>query len=553
MRSRQLTLLYSVIGLITVISGWLYVNKFLYKSKAAGSANGVTIEYTQPTGSAAVNTNLQTTLTVTPNTATEQISAAELTLKSSGVLQFVDIVPAPTFTNFDELKKTVSATSINIAYINKDLAVRPSFLITYKGTAAGTGSITVDTAASQVVGSVSTIAFLLDNIVAPNITFGTATAQDSDVAVTFNPATQTFPENSEQTVTVNIAPSNSTYQISAFNLIFTASGSVEFANVSMPTGYDAASQLIREVTPQRIRIAHASQSTKASTSVTITLNAKTAGTGTIAFDSANSQIVGTLPASEFTIAAVTNGTYTVGAGGGGGGTTITPPTATPVTGGGGGVTVSPTTGTGGGSVTTAPTSSVPGNKDVKVKIRCRFQGRHHGRGHRRRRFIRVTFEGTSRMDRVVEVKENDNGDWTGEFSTLARPGNDNAVYVKGQQHLRRKFCTSGAQMRQEETCAQGMIEIKEGENVIDMTGTLLLAGDVVPQDGVVDAYDLSVVRRLLGKKDENSLTIADLNDDGIVDSQDMSMVVQSLRYKFDDDAAFRVGVGTQQGTLIDQF
>ena len=68
----------------------------------------------------------------------------------------------------------------------------------------------------------------------------------------------------------------------------------------------------------------------------------------------------------------------------------------------------------------------------------------------------------------------------------------------------------------------------------DFTGIYLLVGDLPEQDGIVNSYDISLVRNLIGKTDVASLRQADLNLDGAVNAQDYSLVIAALSVRQDE-------------------
>jgi hypothetical protein len=565
--------LYVIVALLTLIVGWQYINTYLYKSRAAGSANGVSIQFAPATSAqpAPLNTDQTTVVTVSPNVATYQISAVDLTFQASGNLQFVSIAPTADFTTYDQLVQTVTATSIRVAYTNKDLTKSPKFLITYRAAAQGAGGITLDTTKTQVVGTVDTIAFVLDNIGTASFNFGTGTqpGADTDVIMTFTPQTGSFPAGSAiQTATINITPRNPSYSISAIDLNLTATSPIQFVDAGVPAGFNASEQLIKTVNPQTLRIAYASLQAKQTTSIVVQFTGAAAGTGSIQI-AAGTQIVGTLPSSAFTMTSIPSGSYTFT---GVGQPTATPvpgqPTATPIPGQPTATTApgqpTATTAPGQPTVTPVPTlgpSPTPNpkpNVNIKIKITIRFQGIGHGKHHKKSIIIHVIVNGTTSIDKIIEVIENSDGTYTGIIDALAKEGLDNQVYIKGFHHLQRKFCKNNQKddddggSKNHKACDTGTISLSAGSNALNFEQSTLITGDTSPQDGVVDSFDLAQVRKCIGHSDDQCVGTTDLNNDGIVDSQDMSLVVQALNVKYDD--GFNGGAkGTQQGSIGDQF
>lgn len=133
-----------------------------------------------------------------------------------------------------------------------------------------------------------------------------------------------------------------------------------------------------------------------------------------------------------------------------------------------------------------------------------------------------------------------NAVWSGSIEGFNLPACSNGfynVYVKGPYHVQKKICdlvpteTAGGTYR----CSDGKITLNSGANSLDFSGILQLSGDLPPQNGTVDAYDISLVRNCIGKTDETCLNNADVNRDGKVDTQDYSLIIASLSVKSDEE------------------
>ena len=133
-----------------------------------------------------------------------------------------------------------------------------------------------------------------------------------------------------------------------------------------------------------------------------------------------------------------------------------------------------------------------------------------------------------------------NAVWSGSIEGFNLPACDSGfytVYVKGPMHIQKKVCdlvpteTSGGTYR----CSEGKITLNSGANSLDFSGILQLAGDLPPQNGTVDAYDISFVRNCLGKSTEECLNGADVNHDGKVDTQDYSLIIAALSIRNDEE------------------
>src|SRR3989344_3077184 len=127
-----------------------------------------------------------------------------------------------------------------------------------------------------------------------------------------------------------------------------------------------------------------------------------------------------------------------------------------------------------------------------------------------------------------------NGIWTGQVTFNNLPESDDyAVYIKGPKHLQKRICESATSevFPGNYSCTGGLITLQAGSNSLDFSGVVQLAGDLPSQDGLVNSYDISLVRNNLGNTDPSVLSMADLNFDGIVDSQDYSLVIASVAFR----------------------
>jgi hypothetical protein len=141
--------------------------------------------------------------------------------------------------------------------------------------------------------------------------------------------------------------------------------------------------------------------------------------------------------------------------------------------------------------------------------------------------------------KTVEFTAQDNGTWTGELNLPSMSSSYyTALFIKGPKHLRKKVCdnkpteTAGGTYKCDRN---GYLKITGGDNDLDFTGILMLAGDIPVQDGLISALDLAYIRQNLGNKSEDSRQRGDLNLDGIVDTQDFSMILQTLAFKYDEE------------------
>ena len=129
-----------------------------------------------------------------------------------------------------------------------------------------------------------------------------------------------------------------------------------------------------------------------------------------------------------------------------------------------------------------------------------------------------------------------NGVWSGVVDFAVNPNHKYALLVKGSHHIQKRVCVKAPTETDGGTykCAKGVLSLDKGDNDLDLSGIILLAGDLPVQDGTVDAYDISLVRNNIGKTDEASLAQSDINRDGKCDTQDYSLVIAALSVKSDE-------------------
>ncbi|KKP67103.1 MAG: hypothetical protein UR68_C0040G0015 [Candidatus Roizmanbacteria bacterium GW2011_GWA2_35_19] len=198
---------------------------------------------------------------------------------------------------------------------------------------------------------------------------------------------------------------------------------------------------------------------------------------------------------------------------------------------GGGPTMTP----GGPTVTGGQTGA------AKLKLKLKFQGiagKPADAFNKLSVKVKLLNEAT---EAVTDYKSADfvadaAGIWTGEVSFNVNPSSRYVVYAKGQFHIQKKICdekpveTAAGTYR----CDKGKITLNTGNNNLDFSGIILLAGDLPIQDGSVTAYDTSLVRNNLGKTDADAVSKADVNRDGKVDTQDYSLIIAALSVRNDE-------------------
>lgn len=140
---------------------------------------------------------------------------------------------------------------------------------------------------------------------------------------------------------------------------------------------------------------------------------------------------------------------------------------------------------------------------------------------------------------VADFVAHESGVWSGSVKIpplTAYGGKGFKLFVKGPKHIQKRICIDTPQESFPGTyhCENGQIELQPGTNDLDFSGIYLLVGDLPQQDGVVNSYDVSLVRNNIGSKEPAILALADLNLDGIVDTQDYSLVIAALSVRSDE-------------------
>lgn len=192
-----------------------------------------------------------------------------------------------------------------------------------------------------------------------------------------------------------------------------------------------------------------------------------------------------------------------------------------------------------GSQPSVTQGATTGNTKIAAKIR--FQG--------------VTTTPVVNKARVSITAVNNENKYTGEGDFIAdekgfwngsvlvnipanAPTTGWTLLVKGPFHVQKKIC----ELKPKESspgsyrCGVGKITLSvAGTNMVDMSEVVSLVGDLPAQDGIINSYDVSLIRNNLNTSLPKILGIADVNFDGKVDSQDWSLVLAALSVKQDEE------------------
>ena len=176
--------------------------------------------------------------------------------------------------------------------------------------------------------------------------------------------------------------------------------------------------------------------------------------------------------------------------------------------------------------------------NVNLKMKLKFQGINKLPAAGQNSMVvkaKIYKEGvTTTTDGTGTFTADANGIWSGSVPVNLAAAGKYRILIKGPQHIQKKICDN----RPSETssgiyrCSDGNITLIAGDNSLDLSGIVLLSGDL-DQNGIVDSIDFGLVKNSLGKTDENTLR-ADLNRDGVIDTQDYSLILAALSVQTDE-------------------
>lgn len=104
-----------------------------------------------------------------------------------------------------------------------------------------------------------------------------------------------------------------------------------------------------------------------------------------------------------------------------------------------------------------------------------------------------------------------------------------ALFVKPEKYTGRIFCNEQLSGK---VCTKPQFKFLTDGNSFNLSSYLLYAGDIPPANGKVDAADISLILRELGKAGKGT---TDVNNDGITDIIDYSLAIYSLAHEAADD------------------
>ncbi len=193
------------------------------------------------------------------------------------------------------------------------------------------------------------------------------------------------------------------------------------------------------------------------------------------------------------------------------------------------------------------TTTIPPAAGTSLNLKLKFQGITKKPANSSALTVKVTIAADGSSQTATSngtFTPDNNGVYSGNVSFSSIPSASKYyLLIKGPKHIQKKVCVATPTELTAGTyhCGAGAITLTPDNNSIDASGITLLSGDLPPQDGVVDSYDISLVRNNLGSQDPKVLSSADINLDEIVDSQDFSLIISSLNIKYDEEGSGTTG------------
>jgi hypothetical protein len=105
-----------------------------------------------------------------------------------------------------------------------------------------------------------------------------------------------------------------------------------------------------------------------------------------------------------------------------------------------------------------------------------------------------------------------------------------AIYIKPNKYTGRIFCSKDSTGT---SCLSPEFYFSQSGSLIDLTAHLFLSGDIPPANGKVDAADMSLIMKQLGKTGSDAPT--DINNDGITNVTDYSLALYALSHNGADE------------------
>ena len=190
--------------------------------------------------------------------------------------------------------------------------------------------------------------------------------------------------------------------------------------------------------------------------------------------------------------------------------------------------------------TAEPTvSSSPTSTEVSVRLRVKLQGVFGAPRRLTTVSVKLALKDEQSgfiAEKLILISAKSDGTWEGTQS-VDIPKGQYVALVKGPMHIQKKICHASPSepIAGNYRCSGSKITIADGENLLDFTGVVLLVGDLPDQDGVVNSYDISLVRNNIGATASQVTQYCDVNYDGVCNSQDYSILIAALKVRVDEE------------------
>lgn len=333
-------------------------------------------------------------------------------------------------------------------------------------------------------------------------------ADQEKINITMNPKTGTVDTKPKQ-ITILIQPEHDGKKISGIDLTFNATGVLKIIDISKPSSFPQGdsnifSQIGSNITDQTAHISYViAQGDKLlpqTIKLQVTVAATTSGVGELLIDQNSMQIVGRVPGYVYGVGTIDQSKFT------------TPPSS----------------------------DSVPTSQTESLTLKVRLQGVKNVAPASKQISIEVVFINQQTHNQYiynVPVSYDGSAYWRGNIPITVPPGDSYIALVKAPLHLQKKVCDLVTHSAYKCPDAH-TFTISQSENILDLTSSSLVAGDVrgsqLSQDGVIDAFDIAFIKNQIGQTSAEVVSRADLNFDGIVDSQDYSLALSAVGHKGDE-------------------
>lgn len=167
---------------------------------------------------------------------------------------------------------------------------------------------------------------------------------------------------------------------------------------------------------------------------------------------------------------------------------------------------------------------------AKINLKLKLYGALANNAKLKATSVAVGRNGESEYEtdvRGFDLTQNPDGTFSG---TVAFPdfqdGTKFSLMLKVDKYLLKRICDPNPKESKpdEYKCADPSLTIRRGENNFNFSGVSLLPGDLGLIDGLLNGYDLSIVKNNMGKTTPESIGAADLNYDGIVNEKDFEII-----------------------------